>query len=474
MDDGEAAIRAYTEAVQLEPKLRRALRQLRRLYEQRGSWEAVLQIGEQEAALAESSEERARAYVVMADVWQRHLGDRDQAEQLWARARDGPIRARAQRPHRRRSHTLRPRRAREAPRRHPPRARGRGPLGARFEFYPDLECDLEIDEIADDVGATPIASDERSSHSTPRRALQARAVTGAQRSACSALGASRRARMRGAGLDAGRCTCGCGSPSCAGVIGDPVAAIAALEPALAARAPARVSTLAGLYEQLRRSEPLIDLAERAASASELREQRAFWLRRAAEVARADGAPERAIECYRRLLADLPHDHGARAALGDLYRSRGEIQPLVALLREELPRASADRELDLQLELASLLAESLGDPSGAVPHLRRCLELEPMRSDLLGGRSARRSAASLGQLDLVVTCDRRADAARAALSHAAARFADALQWNEAAELARRARARSGSVAGARAARGGVIAAVAAAAPACSGSARLGSA
>src|SRR6185295_14034319 len=60
--DLDAAIAAYTEAVQLEPKLRRALRQLRRIYETRGSWEAVLQLGEQEAALAETREERARAY----------------------------------------------------------------------------------------------------------------------------------------------------------------------------------------------------------------------------------------------------------------------------------------------------------------------------------------------------------------------------------------------------------------------------
>src|SRR5438046_4037337 len=35
--DPEAAIRAYTEAAQLEPKMRRALRQLRRIYEARGS-----------------------------------------------------------------------------------------------------------------------------------------------------------------------------------------------------------------------------------------------------------------------------------------------------------------------------------------------------------------------------------------------------------------------------------------------------
>src|SRR5262245_21789678 len=87
LGNADAAIRAYTEAVQLEPKLRRALRQLRRIYEARGSWEAVLQLGEQEAALAESAEERARAFVVMADVWQRHLGDLEQAAELYARAR---------------------------------------------------------------------------------------------------------------------------------------------------------------------------------------------------------------------------------------------------------------------------------------------------------------------------------------------------------------------------------------------------
>src|SRR4030095_8588287 len=149
LGDAEGAIRAYTEAVQLEPRLRRALRQLRRIYERRGSWEAVLQLAEQEAALAESTEERARAYVVMADVWQRHLGDAEQAEQLYARARSegwadpraGALPAPAPTPA--------PASALPAPA--PPIAPNSAALASpfgddEFEFYPDLECDLELEE----------------------------------------------------------------------------------------------------------------------------------------------------------------------------------------------------------------------------------------------------------------------------------------------------------------------------------------
>ena len=471
MDDAEGAIRAYIEAVQLEPRLRRALRQLRRLYESRGSWEAVLQVGEQKAALAESAEERARAFVVMADVWQRHLGDPDQAEELYARARsegwaDPRAGAAPAPPAKPDTPAAAPAPASTAAASTPEPAPAQGPLaGAEFEFYPDLECvapakgpvaddefeiypdlecDLETDDIADDAieAPAPIASDEPqlTMPDFASEPSEREPSTGAQRSA-RVLGVLERKlaerEMRGAGLDAESLHLRLRIAELrAGVIGDPVAAIAALEPALASPSALRevAPTLAGLYVQLGRNEPLIDLAERAASASELCEQRVFWLRRAAEVARADGAPERAIECYRRMLADLPDDHGARAALGDLYRSRGEAQPLVALLREELPRASADREFDLQLELASLLAKSLGDPSGAVPHLRRCLELEPTRSDLLEWAlsAAAIRGGPLGQLDLVDhVCDRaEADAARAALlARRGALLADALQWNE---------------------------------------------
>lgn len=440
--DADAAIRAYTEAVQLEPRLRRALRQLRRIYEARGSWEAVLQLGEQEAALAESAEERARAFVVMADVWQRHLGDAEQAEQLYARARsEGWADPRAGA-----LPTPAPASALPAPAIEPKSATPANPFGDdEFEFYPDLECDLELEDEADDVpvAAEPVRADEPPATLTMPD-FEAAPSAGEQRST-RVLGVLERKlaerENRGAGLDAESLHLRLRIAELrAGVQADPVAAIAALEPALASpSALVEVApTLAGLYEQLGRSEPLIDLAERAASASEPREQRVFWLRRAAEAARAAGAPERAIECYRHLLADLPHDHGARAALGDLYRSCGETGPLVGLLREELPRADRDHELELQREIASLVAEGLGDPIGAIPHLRRCLELEPARAELLEWAlsACALSGGPLAQLDLVEhACDRAdSDSARAALlARRGTLLADALQWNaEAAE------------------------------------------
>ncbi|HKA15369.1 MAG TPA: hypothetical protein VKH41_10165 [Myxococcota bacterium] len=446
--DAEGAIRAYTEAVQLEPRLRRALRQLRSLYEARESWEAVLQVGEQEAALAESAEERARAYVLMADVWQRYLGDAEQAEQLYARARTegwtdpraGAVPAAPPEPSPAPGPPPAP--ANAAP---PPRSEPAKWLlaDAQFEFYPDLECDLEVDDPADDVNIAVAPIGDEPQLTMPDFAsepAEREPSAGAQRSE-RVLGVLERKladrEARSAGLDAESLHLRLRIAELrAGVLRDPVAAIAALEPALARPSALRevAPTLAGLYEQLGRTEPLIDLAERAASASEPREQRIFWLRRAAEAARADGAPERAIECYQRLLADAPHDHAARAALGDLYRSRGYAEPLVSLLREELPRAELDRELELQLELASLLAESLGNPSGALPHLRRCLEIEPTRADLLEWAlsAAAMRGGPLAQLDLVDhVCEHaEAETARAALlARRGALLADALRWNE---------------------------------------------
>jgi tetratricopeptide (TPR) repeat protein len=433
--DFDAAIRAYTEAVQLEPRLRRALRSLRRLYEQRGSWEAVLQIGEQEAELAESGEERAQAYVVMADVWQRHLGDREQAQQLYERARsEGWTDPReAAKPA--------PTPVREPAKTAPAQPKAPSAIGEdEFEFDPSLECDLDesLDDAADpDPASAPLTMPDFAAEPNPGEQRSTRVLGVLERKL-----AQREAR--GAGLDADSLRLRLRIAELrAGVQSDPVGAIAALEPALAsATALLEIApTLAGLYEQLGRSEPLIDLAERAASASEPG-QRAFWLRRAAEAARADGAAQRAIECYQRLLEDLPHDRGARTALADLYRSRGDAEPLVALLREEVARADRDREMELQLELASLAAEALGIPSRAIPHLRRCLEIEPARADLLEWAltACGHEGGPLAQLDFVehVWEHTDSDAARASLlARKGTLLADTLQWNEEATASWRA-------------------------------------
>jgi golgin subfamily B member 1 len=438
LNDVDAAIAAYSEAIALEPRLRRALRQLRSLFQTRGSWEAVLQISEQEAALAATPEERARAFVEMADVWRRHLGDPEQAEIFYTRARmegwqgTGPAAAAPVTPP---TPVAEP-----APSAAPVRAAEPSePADDEFQFYDNLEVELEVDAgdeapafedepvvaappvplTMPDLEAGPPAGEERSTRvlGVLERKLAAREARGAGLDAESVHLRLRIAELR------------------AGVQSDPIAAVAALEPALAsASALLEVApTLAGLYEQLGRSETLIELAERAASTSEPRDQRTYWLRRAAEAARAAGDPHRAIDAYQRLLGDLPDDHGARAALGDLYRSRGEAAPLAQLLREELPRADRERELALQLELASLAAESLGDPAGAVPHLRRCLEIEPTRADLLEWAlsACALRGGPLAQLDLVEhVCERAADPARAALlARRGALLADALHWSE---------------------------------------------
>jgi tetratricopeptide (TPR) repeat protein len=201
-------------------------------------------------------------------------------------------------------------------------------------------------------------------------------------------------------------------------------------------------TLAGLYEQLGPQRA----ADRARGAGRV----GLGAARAAQLTGSPrcrgracgGDPERAIDAYQRLLGDLPDDHGARAALGDLYRSRANAAPLAQLLREELPRADRERELELQLELASLAAESLGDPAGAVPHLRRCLELEPARADLLEWAlsACALRGGPLAQLDLVEhVCERATDdSARAALlARRGAVLADALSWREEASQSWRA-------------------------------------
>jgi tetratricopeptide (TPR) repeat protein len=433
LGDVEGAIRSYTEAVQLEPSLRRALQPLRRLYASRGSWEAVLQIAEQEATVAESAKERARLLVEMGDVWMHHLDDRTQAELLYARAsvEGGPgfeaVPAPEAAPQAAPPAASPPQRAAETKRVEEAPGADEGDLSFAFDPAPadEPQGTLTMPDLED--SPAPVA-DQRADRvlGVLERKLAAREARGQGLDVESVRLRVRIAELRG------------------GVMGDPVAAIAVLEPALA-RGEALLEVapmLAGLYDQLGSIEPLIALAQGAAAASGPREQRTFWFRRAAEVARAAGEPERAVECYERLLGDAPRDRGARAALADLHRTRGNAEPLVRLLREELVSASPERELELQLELASLVWEGLRDPMGALPHLRRCLELEPTRTDLLEQALAACAlrGGELAQLDLVEHVIERAgsDAARAALlARRGTLLADALQWNEEADASWRA-------------------------------------
>jgi len=161
-------------------------------------------------------------------------------------------------------------------------------------------------------------------------------------------------------------------------------AIAVLEPVLEsddALSPA-AEGLATLYESAGRHPDLAQLAQRMAGLVADPDRRADWYRRAAETARNSGDATLAVDCYEKLLEVRPRDRDATAALLELHRSRGDVESLSRALQLEIARAGEEQELDLRLELVDLLDDPLADPSGALVHLRRALELAPERTELL--------------------------------------------------------------------------------------------
>ncbi len=581
--DSDAAITAYTEAFRLDPTLRRALRNLRRIYSRRKSWEAVLQIGEQEAVTASSGDERARIYAEMGDIWERELGDREQAEELYARARvesgggaspdpqqsagntsesgeslvqaawlaaargdtvaalseleraleadptniealdmmltvlegaerhrdmapllerraalasdaetrsavllrlgeileqigdgedarDAYERALSAHPDHVGAHSALLRVYRESEAWSPLRSMlesaaesSDGP--ARVELLYEL-AGVAADELDDpdaardflDQALALAPDDPRLQSAHGQLDTEDVALTMPEWDTARDVGEQRSTRIVGvlerklaSRVEDGR---GLAPPAIAlrlriaelrsGPLGDPASAVAVLTPA--ANEPAALHEiapmLAGLYEQLGRTEPLIALAEAAADACEDPTPRVFWRRRAVDAARALGESERAIASLQKLLEDRPEDRSAQDALVALHRTRGETEPLVDLLREQLVRSSGEREGELHHELATLFRETLDDPAGALPHLRRCIALSPEHDDLLDEALA--SSAALGgplaQLDLLDDAADRArdDVARARfLARRGALLADELAWPDEARVSWRA-------------------------------------
>lgn len=566
LSDEEAAIQAYTEAIRLDPTLRKALSQLRRIYAARRSWEAVLQIGEQQAALAESSRDRARIFAEMGDIWQREIGDEDHARELYELARnetgasedpatgetaelvqsawlsaargdtDAAVSALEIALERNpadiealdmmttvleggeRLEEVAPLLEQRASVASDPQTRSAVlmRLGEVRERLADLGGARESYERAFD--ADPRNGAVRQSLSrvysmldawVPLRSLLERSLEGSEGVARVGLlcelgevlerkfddpqrarecfdeaaqldGTSTEAREGIARLDAPQEMLT--SPELdieprgadqrtdrvlgvlerklaarisegedrhpeairlrlriaellAGARGDPAAAVETLEPAVQSDSLLEVApVLSGLYEQLGRLEPLIELAERCAEARLPKEQCAFWQRRAAEAARALGDPERAIAGYRRLLERRPDDRAVRAELCDLYRSRGDSDELRGLLRAELPQVDEAREFEIRLELAALHEESPDGAADCLLHLRRCLQLEPEREDLLERALAagERAGGALAQLDFLEDAVRRSEDERqraALLTRRGDLLADSLEWRE---------------------------------------------
>jgi tetratricopeptide (TPR) repeat protein len=456
----DAALAAYGNLARAHPARREPLQGLRRLYAERGSWDAVLQVAEAEIGLLTLADERARLLTQMARIWERELGDTEQAQQLLARARQ--------------ERSVAPRPATEGTPRDEARAaktlvqrawlasaRGdaQGAVAGLHEALARDPSDVE----ALDMLLTVLEGAERygeMSDLLERRATLAaddatRAVVLAR------LGALREAQQ-----------------------GDLAGARLAYERALEADAGNRAArsaltriyrrsgawpALRALLESVARTGTPSDRAAAHTALGALLEQQ-LDDPRAAEAAYAEAAllaPEdtEAQEGLRRVrnavtpasaASDAPPETRRARALANLERmleepsspaSEGVVVDVVevkrrrdpatasrvAVLREELLHAGPDQELALQMALSDLLSgsQTLAD---ALPHARRAAALAPRDGHLLeqalaAAHAAGGAYAALDLLDDLLASAPDLSVRARLLAHRGDTFCDVLGWKD---------------------------------------------
>jgi tetratricopeptide (TPR) repeat protein len=177
--------------------------------------------------------------------------------------------------------------------------------------------------------------------------------------------------------------------------------------------------LADLLEQQGQHRDLAILLRRRLALAEATTERVAVLRR---LARALGGPlaaiDEAVTAYREILALLPGDDGACAALRDIYVGREAWQELAVLLRETLAVIGKDtaREATLRLELGRLLEQRLAQPEEAAREYERGLTADHKNAEL--GTQLGALYESTGSWDkLIETIRRQAASGGAGLAQA---------------------------------------------------------
>jgi tetratricopeptide (TPR) repeat protein len=132
----------------------------------------------------------------------------------------------------------------------------------------------------------------------------------------------------------------------------------------------RVGLWANVVESLQRQ------AELTADRSEGRDLR---LRIATVYEKELGLAERAVEAYEGLLAQVPDDRQALAALDHLHESHGHFDDLQEVLGRRAALAEGDERLEIVRRRAKILEERLGNPEAAASCLRE-LGAEAVRDD----------------------------------------------------------------------------------------------
>jgi tetratricopeptide (TPR) repeat protein len=460
----DAALAAYGELARLHPARREPLQGLRRLYSERGIWDAVLQVAELEIGLLALPDERARLLTQMARIWERELGDTDQAQQLLARARHERSAAPPV--------ASEPTQKSDAPaaktlvqRAWLASARGdaHGAVAALHDALARDPADVE----ALDMLLTVLEGAERygeMSELLERRA--GLAADDATRSVVLArLGALREAQqgdLAGARLAYERALeADPGNRAARSALqriyrrgGAWPALRALLESATQAGTPsdraAAHSALGALLEQQlddpRAAEAAYAEAVRLAPEDTEALEGLRRLRAAGALPAPDasaGAPEarraRAIANLERMLEDpagpaSPAPESVQFDVVEVKRARDPASAArVAALREELQHATPDQELPLQIALADLLAGSQS-PALALPHARRAAVLAPRDGHLLeqaltAAHAAGGAFAALDLLDDLLASAPDLGVRARLLAHRGDTFADTLGWKD---------------------------------------------
>jgi len=409
LGDPVAARQTYEQALEAQPDLDGVRPALLRLYRETEAW-ADMRGALESWALEGSDRDRVEALVALGDLLEHQFEDLDAAAQSFRLA----LALRASEP-----------RAREALKRltAPPAPVAPEPVQPLAEEPPVVPEVVMVAAPAPEPPAPepPAPEDERKRAlrilGVLRRKLEGLEADEPSRSSETVQLRLRMAELQSKSLD------------------DAQGAIATLEPLLDSDvgAESAATELAELYARIGRMESLSELAEGMAARADGPE-RTRWLHQAAEIARDAGRVDLAIRSLESILEETPNDPHAEQQLSDLYRDRGDAEPLVALLRRSLARAEGEREREIHIELATQLEGPLGDASGALVHLSRAVEQNPTDFELLdrGLALARLVGGELAQLDLLdrATTDTLEPQVRASLlARRASHMADQLGWDE---------------------------------------------
>src|SRR5262249_10368023 len=129
---------------------------------------------------------------------------------------------------------------------------------------------------------------------------------------------------------------------------------------------AALTALSDKYESLGRWNDLIAVVQRRADTAKDPAERVGLLRRVATLWLEKFAqPNQAVKAFGEILAPVPDDAQAVAALRDIYARRRSWKSLLDLDRRELPRLSGEEKRARLVAMARLAAERLGDSREAV-------------------------------------------------------------------------------------------------------------